>query len=104
MRRDGMNSIEQQMLVGERLLSSLFKTANILSLIISGPPGFGKTALVRKVCEQHEIDWSPVRASAKGLVEHCHGLYLAGDKSPMIDYDSALVDSALLELFKILLD
>ena len=49
------NPIEQQFIVAERLVRSLFKTRNPISLIISGPPGFGKSTLVRRVCDEYDI-------------------------------------------------
>jgi hypothetical protein len=101
-----INAIEQQLLVAERLLRSLFKTRNPISLVISGPPGFGKSTLVRQVCDEYGIAWSPIRASAKGLVEWLHVLYLHENPTPLIfdDYDEVFTDPALLEIFKIVLD
>ena len=100
------NPIKQQFTVAERLQKSLFKTQNPISLIISGPPGFGKSTSARRVCEEYDIPWSPIRASAKGLVKWLHVLYREKNLAPLIfdDFDEVFTDPALLELFKIIID
>jgi replication-associated recombination protein RarA len=95
------NPIEQQFIVAERLLRSLFKSQNPISLTISGPSGFGKSTLVRRLCDKYDIPWSPIRASAKGLVKCLHVLHQHKNLMPLIfdDFDDVFTDAALLEFF-----
>src|SRR5436305_8063045 len=68
-----MTEIEQHLADAETMLTGLIERQNPLSLIFSGPPGFGKSYLARKVYKRLGIKWNPIRPSAKGLVEHLDG-------------------------------
>src|SRR5438270_11892383 len=65
-----MNVIESKFAVAETLLTGLLERQTPLSVIVSGSAGLGKSNMLRKLCRRYGIPWSPVRPSAKKLIEH----------------------------------
>lgn len=96
------NPIDERFEVAEALLTGLFESRNPIGLIFAGPPGLGKTELVRRMCRRYGHAWRPTRPSAKGLVQHVH----ESNGSPVVfdDFDEVFQDIRTLGVFKVLLD
>lgn len=98
------NPVRRQFAVAESLLNSLLETRNPLSLIFSGPPGFGKSFQLRKLCQRHGIKWQPIRSSPRGLIDLLKER--GNGRAPLVfdDYDEVFRNPRLLEIFKVVLD
>jgi hypothetical protein len=96
------NPIDERFEVAEAFLTGLFESGNPIGLIFAGPPGLGKTELVRRMCRRYGHAWRPTRPSAKGLVQHVH----ESNGSPVVfdDFDEVFQDIRTLGVFKVLLD
>jgi hypothetical protein len=96
------NPIDERFAVAEALLTGLFEHRNPVGLIFAGPPGLGKSELVRRMCRRYGHAWRPIRPSAKGLVQHVY----ENNGSPLVfdDFDDVFHDIRTLGVFKVLLD
>jgi stage III sporulation protein SpoIIIAA len=95
------NPTDERFEVAEALLTGLFESRNPIGLIFAGPPAFGKTELVRRMCRRYGNAWRPTRPSAKGLVQHVH----ESNGSPVVfdDFDEVFQGIRTLGVFKVLL-
>ena len=50
-------------------VTKILERGKIPDLLLVGPPGVGKTAIARLLCESLDLDWMIVNASLKGNID-----------------------------------
>jgi hypothetical protein len=100
------NALADTLRMYESVIDSTFRFKNPLSVILSGPPGLGKSTMLRGLCKKYGHKWEPIRPSAKGLVELMWEFEKRHRTAPVIvdDYDDLFDSKALLQLLKVILD
>src|SRR4051794_38772632 len=63
------NAIYRQFQIAEKILAGTFEFRSPIGVVFTGPPGFGKSHLVRALCKRYRQRWQPIRSSASQLMQ-----------------------------------
>jgi replication-associated recombination protein RarA len=101
------NPIFEQLKLAEVMLRGMYQYRNPAALIFTGPPGIGKSTVVRKVVAQNGLPWRPWRPwrpSAAELINVIRKHHTRGNVLVFDDYDEVWSNREQLSIFKIALD
>jgi DNA replication protein DnaC len=99
------NAIWQAFQTAEHMIDGVFASQTPAGLIFTGPPGLGKSHLVRRLAQKYRQSWdrSVMRPSASKLIDELQrrrsGCTLIFD-----DFDRIFDNENTLEIFKVILD
>jgi hypothetical protein len=97
------NPIWQQFQTAKHLLLGVFEYRNPTGVILTGPPGLGKSYLVRELAREFRQKWNPIRPSASKLVQIIFEKRTGGTLV-FDDFDDMFDNEKTLQIFKIVLD
>jgi hypothetical protein len=98
------NPIFDQLKIAEVMLHGVYQYRNPAALIFTGPPGIGKSTVVRKIVAENGLPWRPWRPSAAELISVIRTHHTRGNVLVFDDYDEVWSNREQLSIFKIALD
>ena len=98
------NPIFEQLKLAEVMLRGVYQYRNPAALIFTGPPGIGKSMVVRKIVAENGLPRRPWRPSAAELISVIRKHRTRGNVLVFDDYDDVWSNREQLSIFKIALD